>query len=168
LYYIFVFRFLDIRQAFTIAADRVQVQEDVLQRIKIAVAPGTFPSSSSCYFEVNYITFSWSLLTILMQIIFWVGATLSLNCDSLPTLISKLSLEIQNEWPLDIIFTEECTEKYNELFRYLLQVRLLQLELNTIWMKTRKIFRFPVPKGPAELRTIMSFFIDHLQHYLQV
>ncbi|CAG7730093.1 unnamed protein product [Allacma fusca] len=41
------------------------------------------------------------------------------------------------------------------------------MDLNTIWLETRKIFRFPIPGGPAELRNIMCFFIDHLQHYLQ-
>ena len=87
---------------------------------------------------------------------------------SLTDYISKLSLNIKNEWPLDVFFTTESREKYNELFRFLLKVRLLQMELNTIWVNTRKIFRFPVPKGPAELKNVMSFFIDHLQHYLQV
>jgi len=79
-----------------------------------------------------------------------------------------MSLEIEDEWPLHVLFTTEAVNKYNELFRFLIQVRRLQMDLNQLWLNTRKVFRFPVHKGPAELRNIMSYFIDHLQHYLQV
>lgn len=79
-----------------------------------------------------------------------------------------MTLKMEDEWPLDILFTHESVKKYNELFVFLLQVRRLQMDLNLLWMNTRKVFRFPIPKGPAELRNIMSHFIDHLQHYLQV
>ena len=82
--------------------------------------------------------------------------------------IPRLGLDTKYDWPLEIFFTPECKGNYNKLFKFLLRIRLHQLELNNLWVNTRKVFRFPVPGGPAELRNIMSFFIDHLQHYLQV
>jgi gamma-tubulin complex component 4 len=88
--------------------------------------------------------------------------------NSLESLVSKMFLEVEDEWPLHVLFTPEAVNKYNELFRFLLQVRRLQMDLNLLWINTRKVFRFPVQKGPAELRNVMSYFIDHLQHYLQV
>lgn len=120
----------DVRRSFTLAATRVQLQDDILQRIQINV----------------------------------LG---DLSKPNLVQVMNSISLEMEDEWPLHILFSQECLLKYNELFRFLLQVRLLQMELNRIWIDTRRVFRFPIPQGPAELRNVMSFFIDHLQHYLQ-
>lgn len=93
---------------------------------------------------------------------------LDIVIKSLSSCIASMRLEMEDEWPLHILFTQESIKKYNELFVFLLQVRRLQLDLNLLWVNTRKVFRFPIPKGPAELRNVMSYFIDHLQHFLQV
>ncbi|CAL8073229.1 unnamed protein product [Orchesella dallaii] len=120
----------DVSQAFILAATRVQVQDEILQRIHIQL-----PSD--------------------------------IAKPKLELVMSSMSLRMEDEWPLHILFSPESLRKYNELFRFLLQVRLLQIDLSMIWLNTRRVFRFPVPRGPAELRNVMSYFIDHLQHYLQ-
>lgn len=121
----------DVRRAFILAANRVQLQDDILQRIHIQLSSEIIPNPN-----LNFV-------------------------------INSISLGMEDEWPLHILFSQECLVKYNELFRFLMQVRLLQIELNRIWLDTRRVFRFPIPQGPAELRNVMSYFIDHLQHYLQ-
>jgi len=120
----------DVQGAFTLAATRVQLQDEILQRIRIQLPT-------------------------------------DIAKPTVALVMSSMSLEMEDEWPLHILFSHESLLKYNELFRFLLQVRLLQMELNRIWLDTRRVFRFPVPQGPAELRNVMSYFIDHLQHYLQ-
>lgn len=54
---------------------------------------------------------------------------------------SGLSLDYQVEWPLHLIFGSDTIEKYNQLFRFLLPIKRVQIELQNAWqvkVKTMK------------------------------
>ena len=46
---------------------------------------------------------------------------------------SGLSLIYQCNWPIHLMFSPDIHEKYNTLFRFLLPIKRVQLELQHIW-----------------------------------
>lgn len=84
---------------------------------------------------------------------------------------SNISLKYNVPWPLHIVFTSAVLEKYNMVFRFLLHVKRVQLELQHCWtlqMQWKKQ-RYEDSYPPAwNLRTLMAFVVDNLQYYLQV
>jgi gamma-tubulin complex component 4 len=44
-----------------------------------------------------------------------------------------LSLDYRSHWPLHLIFSSDVIEKYNILFRFLLPIKRVQLDLQHIW-----------------------------------
>eukprot|EP01135_Chromosphaera_perkinsii_P004803 Nk52_evm34s296 gene=Nk52_evmTU34s296 len=102
-----------------------------------------------------------------------------------------LSLHIEIESPLDLLFTEELVMKYNELFSFLFYVKRVQMQLQNVWMMSMKreqkraqsqLFHKlavseNIEKGGLDehaeflaslLRNKMSFLVDNFQFYVQV
>ncbi len=44
-----------------------------------------------------------------------------------------LSLDYRSHWPLHLMFSPDVIEKYNTLFRFLLPIKRIQLDLQFIW-----------------------------------
>lgn len=85
---------------------------------------------------------------------------------------SGLSLDYSIEWPLHLILGPDTIEKYNQLFRFLLPIKRVQLELQEAWqlkvksmkhMSDNELFR-----QAMQLRQHMSFLVDNIYSYLQV
>ena len=85
---------------------------------------------------------------------------------------SGLSLDYNCQWPIHLMFSPDVTEKYNTLFRFLLPIKRVQLELQYIWaQKVRSMKHLdqePVFRLTLQLRQHMSFLIDNIYSYLQV
>ncbi|XP_053721406.1 gamma-tubulin complex component 4 [Synchiropus splendidus] len=84
---------------------------------------------------------------------------------------ATLGLIYKVQWPLHILFTPAVLEKYNVVFRYLLSVRRVQLQLQHCWalQMQRKHLKFSQTDIILwRLRNHMAFLIDNLQYYLQV
>lgn len=82
-----------------------------------------------------------------------------------------LNLTLNVEWPLHILFTPGVLERYNTVFRFLLYVRRIQLELQQCWslrMQRRHLHLADVGSNKWWLRSHMAFLVDNLQYYLQV
>ncbi|KAJ4453157.1 putative Gamma-tubulin complex component 4 [Paratrimastix pyriformis] len=81
---------------------------------------------------------------------------------------SRLGLRYQARWPLQLIFTPEVIAKYNVLFRFLLLLKRVQLELQrqwaaqSQWAQNRRLMPVWV------LRSRMAFFTDTLQYFIQL
>ncbi|XP_055388008.1 gamma-tubulin complex component 4 homolog isoform X2 [Condylostylus longicornis] len=81
--------------------------------------------------------------------------------------IHYLTLQYKIIWPLHLLFSPKVIERYNELFRFLLQIKRLQYDLHMVWCNNREtkskpnIFRL-------HLRNQFIFLIDNLQYYIQV
>ncbi|XP_041457139.1 gamma-tubulin complex component 4-like [Lytechinus variegatus] len=84
---------------------------------------------------------------------------------------SCLGMTFAVQWPLHILFTQSVLERYNMLFRFLLNVKRVQLELQQCWAvqmqhKHQNFKRWDAAQW--RLRSHMAFLIDNLQYYLQV
>mmetsp|Transcript_21404 Transcript_21404/g.28719 ORF Transcript_21404/g.28719 Transcript_21404/m.28719 type:complete len:107 (+) Transcript_21404:2120-2440(+) len=70
------------------------------------------------------------------------------------------------------MFSPDIHEKYNTLFRFLLPIKRVQLELQNVWSSKvrsmKHLYKEPVFKLTLQLRQHMSFVIDNLYQYLQV
>ncbi|XP_077989144.1 gamma-tubulin complex component 4-like [Glandiceps talaboti] len=81
-----------------------------------------------------------------------------------------LGLNYTVEWPLHILFTKSVLEKYNTMFKFLLHVKRVQLELQQCWalQMQRKEQLNETQSNIFHLRRHMAFLVDNLQYYLQV
>jgi len=70
------------------------------------------------------------------------------------------------------MFSPDVIEKYNTLFRFLLPIKRVQLELQSVWSsKVRSMKHFssnPHFRQAMLLRQHMSFLIDNIYAYLQL
>lgn len=81
-----------------------------------------------------------------------------------------LSLDYRSHWPLHLMFSPDVIEKYNTLFRFLLPVKRVQLELQTMWASKVRSMKAhssdPSFRKTMLLRQHMSFLIDNIFAYL--
>lgn len=85
---------------------------------------------------------------------------------------SGLSLDYTVDWPLHLILGPDTLEKYNQIYRFLLPIKRVQLDLQDAWklkvksmknMSDNELFR-----QAMQLRQHMSFLVDNIYSYLQV
>ena len=99
--------------------------------------------------------------------------------DSLPVMaagvgtnstLAVVALTYSLQWPLSLVFTPDVFTRYNNLFRFLLYTKSVQVALHDCWLllNHRKDLRTVLLLRPLqELRNTMSFFVDHFQNYIQ-
>lgn len=54
---------------------------------------------------------------------------------------SGLSLDYNIEWPLHLLLNQDTIERYNQLFRFLLPIKRVQLELHNAWQQKVKTMK---------------------------
>lgn len=85
---------------------------------------------------------------------------------------SGLSMRYTCQWPLHLIFSPDILEKLNTIYRFLLPVKRIQIELQYVWSQKvrsmKHLVNEPVFRQAMQLRMHMSFLIDNLYSYLQV
>lgn len=76
-------------------------------------------------------------------------------------------LKYNVQWPLHLLFAPKVMERYNELFRFLLQIRRVQYDLQTVWCyhREKKLGKI---SPMLQFRNQLMFLVDNLQYYLQV
>lgn len=82
-----------------------------------------------------------------------------------------LGMTYSVDWPLHILFTSGVMEKYNIVFKFLLAVKRVQLELQKCWahqMQQKHCLSSDRDVIKWLLRTHMAFLVNNLQYYLQV
>lgn len=87
------------------------------------------------------------------------------------TILNCLGLSYKVVWPLHMFFTPGVLEKYERVFRFLLRVHYVQLELQECWLIQMQSKEFGLGRqneAKWQLRTHLAFLIDNLQYYLQV
>ena len=81
-----------------------------------------------------------------------------------------LSLDYQIEWPLHLLLGQDTIEKYNQLFRFLLPIKRVQLELQNAWQSKAKNMKDMADNSlfrqAMQLRQHMSFLVDNIYSYL--
>ena len=62
-------------------------------------------------------------------------------------------------------FSENCKQRYNDIFHLLIILRFVQIELNSLWLNLKNRQKNSLI---WHLRNSMSFFIDNFQYYIQI
>ena len=62
-------------------------------------------------------------------------------------------------------FSENCKQRYNDIFHLLIILRYVQIELNSLWLALKNRQQNSLI---WHLRNAMSFFIDNFQYYIQI
>jgi len=86
---------------------------------------------------------------------------------------AALTLEMNVGWPLSLLLHEGPRRRYAELFRFLLLVKRVQMELHAAWNAQTQSASMPARQRALlmplwRLRAHMAFLMDNLQHYLHV
>ena len=63
----------------------------------------------------------------------------SANTMKLLSNLSCLELKYEVDWPLNIVITDLCMKKYNEIFCFMLQIKFCICSLNTVWLNLKKV-----------------------------
>lgn len=89
------------------------------------------------------------------------------DSDDAHAFLRHIQLKFNVKWPLHLFFSPLILQRYNELFRFLLQIRKLQNDLHVVWRVHRER-KVAGNSRLALLRNKLLFLIDNLQYYLQV
>lgn len=83
--------------------------------------------------------------------------------------IPSLQLRYSVRWPLHLLFSPRMIDGYNEMFRFLLQIKRIQYQLQMVWCDHRERRVSRAAAGMLlQLRNKLMFVVNNLQYYLQV
>lgn len=91
----------------------------------------------------------------------------AIDTDDSSHFLRLVQLKFKVKWPLHLFFSPLILKRYNELFRFLLQIRKLQNDLHAVWRMHRER-KIAGNSTLALLRNKLLFLVDNLQYYLQV
>jgi len=85
----------------------------------------------------------------------------------------RLTLHLDVPWPLQLLVDAGSLDRYKSLFRFLLLVKRVQMELHGAWSSQTECGALSAAQRALlmplwRLRANMAFFIDNLQYYLQM
>ncbi|KAG2388301.1 hypothetical protein C9374_000465 [Naegleria lovaniensis] len=82
---------------------------------------------------------------------------------------NEITLEFNVGWPLNLFFTDDLKEMYNEIFKFLLTCKRVQHKLTASWIpltRNRSSTTFSELSWTLLLRSKMANFVNSLQFYL--
>ena len=80
---------------------------------------------------------------------------------------SCFMLKYKVKWPLHLLFSPKVLDRYNEMFRFLLRIKVTQYDLQELWARHREA-KYEKNNQVVLFRNKLQFLIDNLQYYLQV
>ncbi|CAF2058620.1 unnamed protein product [Rotaria magnacalcarata] len=78
---------------------------------------------------------------------------------------ANLSIQYKLKYPMKAFFSENCKQRYNDIFHLLIVLRYVQIELNSLWLALKNQDQNTLI---WHLRNAMSFFINNFQYYIQI
>lgn len=156
----------DIVTAFTTAANNINVADD-LEQFQLTVpldALGAVTGRSS----LNVSFYNASLDGQHDGIETAAADAAAAAAAAVVGFIPSLTLRYRVRWPLHLLFSPRMIDGYNEMFRFLLQIKRIQYELQMVWCDHRER---RVGRGVGvlqQLRNKLMFVVNNLQYYLQV
>ena len=60
-------------------------------------------------------------------------------CSEVLNYFNNLELKYSLNWPLNIVITDLCLKKYNQVFCFLLQIKFCHITLNNIWLSLKRV-----------------------------
>lgn len=88
------------------------------------------------------------------------------NEDDPSIYLHLVAFKFNVKWPLHLFFSPTILKRYNQIFRFLLQIRKIQNDLHCVWRQHRER-KIAGNSLLSQLRNQMLFFVDNLQYYLQ-
>ena len=87
---------------------------------------------------------------------------------------SRVSISYEPQWPLHFVFTASILHRCNKLFKFMLNIKLIEDELHQIWVNLISINKRSKSSLAKFLpmffnvRACMSFVVQNFYYYLQV
>uniref|UniRef100_A0A8C2MUE5 Gamma-tubulin complex component 6 n=1 Tax=Cricetulus griseus TaxID=10029 RepID=A0A8C2MUE5_CRIGR len=84
-----------------------------------------------------------------------------------PDVLSCLELRYKVDWPLNIVITESCLNKYSGIFSFLLQLKLMMWTLKDICFHLKRTALVSHTGGSVQFRQL-QLFKHEMQHFVKV
>ncbi|XP_072452558.1 gamma-tubulin complex component 6 [Notamacropus eugenii] len=84
-----------------------------------------------------------------------------------PDALSCLELRYKVDWPLNIVITESCLNKYNKIFSFLLQLKHMMWTLKDVCFHLKRTALVNHAAGSVQFRQL-QLFKHEMQHFVKV
>ncbi|XP_064175599.1 gamma-tubulin complex component 6 [Anguilla rostrata] len=84
-----------------------------------------------------------------------------------PDALNCLELRYKVDWPLNIIITDSCMNKYNRLFSFLLQLKHMVWTLRDVWFHLKRAALVKGAGSSVQFRQL-QLFRHEMQHFVKV
>ncbi|XP_053572612.1 gamma-tubulin complex component 6 [Bombina bombina] len=84
-----------------------------------------------------------------------------------PDTLSCLELKYKVDWPLNIVITESCVNKYNKIFSFLLQLKHMVWTLRDVWFHLKRTALVNQASNSVQYRQL-QLYRHEMQHFVKV
>ncbi|KAM3925323.1 gamma-tubulin complex component 6 [Leptodactylus fuscus] len=84
-----------------------------------------------------------------------------------PDTLSCLELRYKVDWPLNIVITDTCINKYNKIFSFLLQLKHMVWTLRDIWFHLKRTALVNQASSSVQYRQL-QLYRHEMQHFVKV
>ncbi|KAJ8245696.1 hypothetical protein GJAV_G00273510 [Gymnothorax javanicus] len=84
-----------------------------------------------------------------------------------PDALNCLELRYKVDWPLNIIITDSCMNKYNRLFSFLLQLKHMVWTLRDVWFQLKRAALVKGAGSSVQFRQL-QLYRHEMQHFVKV
>ncbi|KAM6321068.1 gamma-tubulin complex component 6 [Aegotheles albertisi] len=84
-----------------------------------------------------------------------------------PDALSCLELRYKVDWPLNIVITESCMNKYNKIFSFLLQLKHMVWTLKDVWFHLKRTALVSHASDSVQFRQL-QLYKHEMQHFVKV
>uniref|UniRef100_A0A8D2LN33 Gamma-tubulin complex component 6 n=1 Tax=Varanus komodoensis TaxID=61221 RepID=A0A8D2LN33_VARKO len=84
-----------------------------------------------------------------------------------PDALNCLELRYKVDWPLNIVITENCMNKYNKIFSFLLQLKHMVWTLKDVWFHLKRTALIKHTSNSVQFRQL-QLYKHEMQHFVKV
>lgn len=84
-----------------------------------------------------------------------------------PDILSCLELRYKVSWPLNIVITDGCINKYNQIFSFLLQLKHMVWTLRDVWFHLKRTALVNQASNSSQYRQL-QLYRHEMQHFVKV
>ncbi|XP_077121019.1 gamma-tubulin complex component 6 isoform X1 [Ranitomeya variabilis] len=84
-----------------------------------------------------------------------------------PDTLSCLELRYKVDWPLNIVITDNCINKYNKIFSFLLQLKHMVWTLRDVWFHLKRTALVNQASNSSQYRQL-QLYRHEMQHFVKV
>ncbi|KAM9311725.1 gamma-tubulin complex component 6 [Gastrophryne carolinensis] len=84
-----------------------------------------------------------------------------------PDILSCLELRYKVDWPLNIVITDTCINKYNKIFSFLLQLKHMVWTLRDVWFHLKRTALVNQASNSVQYRQL-QLYRHEMQHFVKV